>query len=125
MRNSLLNMDGLGVAWYTRAAENYVKDVSGGRPPSINPISTHQRLQLPQPLQQHRNPLPIRLYSRHKWQRRHAGEQPPLRLRPPHFMYNGAISDFTAVRRDMTDLLSYDAYVNVLGSTDSEHAAAL
>ena len=25
----------------------------------------------------------------------------------------------------MTDLLSYDAYVNVLGSTDSEHAAAL
>lgn len=25
----------------------------------------------------------------------------------------------------MTDLLSYDAYCNVLGSTDSEHAAAL
>ena len=40
-------------------------------------------------------------------------------------MHNGAISNFTDIRRDMTDLFSYDAYCNVLGSTDSEHAAAL
>jgi glutamine amidotransferase len=27
MRNSLLNMDGLGVAWYTNATSNYMKDI--------------------------------------------------------------------------------------------------
>jgi glutamine amidotransferase len=40
-------------------------------------------------------------------------------------MHNGVISNFSAIRRDLTDLLSFDAYCNVLGSTDSEHAAAL
>jgi glutamine amidotransferase len=32
MRNSLLNMDGLGIAWYTDAAQNYMKSVKGPRP---------------------------------------------------------------------------------------------
>jgi glutamine amidotransferase len=32
MRNSLLNMDGLGMAWYTNAANNYVKGIHGPRP---------------------------------------------------------------------------------------------
>jgi glutamine amidotransferase len=41
------------------------------------------------------------------------------------FMHNGVISSFADIRRDLTDLLSYDAYCNVLGTTDSEHAAAL
>jgi glutamine amidotransferase len=41
------------------------------------------------------------------------------------FMHNGVISNFSAIRRDLTDLLSFDAYCNILGSTDSEHAAAL
>jgi glutamine amidotransferase len=40
-------------------------------------------------------------------------------------MHNGVVSNFTDIRRDLTDLLSYDAYSNVLGTTDSEHAAAL
>lgn len=40
-------------------------------------------------------------------------------------MHNGVVSDFSAIRRDMTDLMSYDAYCNIFGSTDSEHAAAL
>lgn len=40
-------------------------------------------------------------------------------------MHNGAISNFTTVRRDISHLLAYDAFSNVLGSTDSEHAAAL
>jgi glutamine amidotransferase len=40
-------------------------------------------------------------------------------------MHNGVISNFTTVRRDISHLLSYDAFSNVLGSTDSEHAAAL
>ena len=41
------------------------------------------------------------------------------------FMHNGVISNFSAIRRDITELLSFDAYCNILGSTDSEHAAAL
>ena len=32
MRNSLLNMDGLGIAWYTDAAQNYMSSVTGPRP---------------------------------------------------------------------------------------------
>jgi glutamine amidotransferase len=40
-------------------------------------------------------------------------------------MHNGVISNFTAIRRDISHLLSYDTFSNVLGSTDSEHAAAL
>jgi glutamine amidotransferase len=41
------------------------------------------------------------------------------------FMHNGVISDFHDIRRELTTLVSYDAYCNILGSTDSEHAAAL
>ena len=41
------------------------------------------------------------------------------------FMHNGVISNFSAIRRDLTDVLSFDAYCNIFGSTDSEHAAAL
>jgi glutamine amidotransferase len=40
-------------------------------------------------------------------------------------MHNGVVSNFSTIRRDLTDLLSFDAYCNILGSTDSEHAAAL
>lgn len=32
MRNSLLNMDGLGVAWYTDAVTSYQKNIEGLRP---------------------------------------------------------------------------------------------
>jgi glutamine amidotransferase len=32
MRNSLLNMDGLGICWYTAAASNYVLHLDGPRP---------------------------------------------------------------------------------------------
>jgi glutamine amidotransferase len=40
-------------------------------------------------------------------------------------MHNGVISNFSKIRRDMASLICFDAYCNVLGSTDSEHAAAL
>lgn len=41
------------------------------------------------------------------------------------FMHNGVISDFQDIRREMSTLLSYDNFCNILGATDSEHAAAL
>ncbi|KAJ4377112.1 hypothetical protein N0V86_006553 [Didymella sp. IMI 355093] len=126
MRNSLLNMDGLGVAWYTEASSSYVKHVTGPRPalyksqsPPINDFNfkslcdntetrcvfAHIRASSGSVVTQV-NSHPF-VFGRHV------------------FMHNGVISNFSTIRRDLTDLLSYDAYCNVLGSTDSEHAAAL
>lgn len=41
------------------------------------------------------------------------------------FMHNGFIADFLSIRRQLCELLDQDTYGNVLGSTDSEHLAAL
>ncbi|EAT87068.2 hypothetical protein HBI56_140180 [Parastagonospora nodorum] len=126
MRNSLLNMDGLGIAWYTEATSSYVKHVTGPRPalyksqsPPINDFNfkslcentetrcvfAHIRASSGSVVTQV-NSHPF-VFGRHI------------------FMHNGVISNFSAIRRDLTDLLSFDAYCNILGSTDSEHAAAL
>ncbi|KAF2025658.1 N-terminal nucleophile aminohydrolase [Setomelanomma holmii] len=126
MRNSLLNMDGLGIAWYTEATSSYVKHVTGPRPalyksqsPPVNDFNfkslcentetqcvfAHIRASSGSVVTQV-NSHPF-VFGRHV------------------FMHNGVISNFAAIRRDMTDLMSFDAYCNVLGSTDSEHAAAL
>ncbi|RDI79321.1 hypothetical protein Vi05172_g10711 [Venturia inaequalis] len=126
MRNSLLNMDGLGIAWYTDAAQNYMSSVIGPRPamyksqqPPSNDFNfrslcantetkcvfAHIRATSGSVVTQV-NSHPF-VFGRHV------------------FMHNGAISNFTTVRRDISHLLAYDAFSNVLGSTDSEHAAAL
>ena len=126
MRNSLLNMDGLGIAWYTNAAENYLKHVKGARPalyksqsPPFNDFNfrslcantetkclfAHIRATSGSVVTQV-NSHPF-VFGRHV------------------FMHNGVVSNFPDIRRDLTDLMSYDTYCNVLGSTDSEHAAAL
>ncbi|KAF2108906.1 nucleophile aminohydrolase [Lophiotrema nucula] len=126
MRNSLLNMDGLGVAWYTEAAGAYVKHVNGPRPalyksqsPPINDFNfralcentetkcvlAHIRASSGSVVTQV-NSHPF-VFGRHT------------------FMHNGVIDKFSTIRRDMTDLMSFDAYCNIFGSTDSEHAAAL
>jgi glutamine amidotransferase len=126
MRNSLLNMDGLGVAWYTNAAASYLKNIDGPRPalyksqsPPINDFNfrslcentetncvfAHIRASSGSTVTQV-NSHPF-VFGRHV------------------FMHNGVISNFPAIRRDMTDLMSFDAYCNILGATDSEHAAAL
>lgn len=126
MRNSLLNMDGLGIAWYSPAAGSYIRSVSGTRPalyksqsPPINDFNfrslcentetrclfAHIRASSGTAVTQV-NSHPF-VFGRHTW------------------MHNGAISGFSAIRRELTDLLCFDAYCNVFGSTDSEHAAAL
>lgn len=43
----------------------------------------------------------------------------------PAFMHNGVVSNFTKIRRPMSNLMSEAAFENVFGSTDSEHLAAL
>jgi len=40
-------------------------------------------------------------------------------------MHNGVVSNFLDIRRDLSDMMSFDAYCNIFGTTDSEHVAAL
>ena len=126
MRNSLLNMDGLGIAWYTTAAGNYLKSVNGPRPalyksqhPPINDFnfrslcSNTETLCLFAHIRATSGSVVTQVNSH------------PFVFGCHVFMHNGVISNFSTIRRDMAALLSYDAFCNVLGSTDSEHAAAL
>ena len=126
MRNSLLNMDGLGVAWYTNAAENFSGNVQGRRPALYKsqspPISDFNFRNLCSNTETHCLFAHIRATSGSVVTQVNSH---PFVFGRHVFMHNGAISDFSKIRRDMTDLLTYDAYCNVLGSTDSEHAAAL
>ena len=126
MRNSLLNMDGLGVAWYTDAAESYVKGVNGRRPALYKsqspPISDFNFHNLCNNTETHCVFAHIRATSGSVVTQVNSH---PFVFGRHVFMHNGAISDFSRIRREMTDLMSYDTYCNVLGSTDSEHAAAL
>lgn len=127
MRNSLLNMDGLGIAWYTDSASSYAKDTDGlcaalykSQSPPINDFNfnsicsntetrcvfAHIRATSGSPVNQS-NSHPFLFGSAHA------------------FMHNGVVSDFPAIRRDLLDLMSFDNFCNVHGSTDSEHIAAL
>ncbi|KAI1343249.1 N-terminal nucleophile aminohydrolase [Xylariaceae sp. FL0016] len=126
MRNSLLNMDGLGIAWYTGAASAYVAGTEGPRPalyksasPPTNDFNFRSLCENTEAscLLAH-----IRATS--------GSVVAPVNSHPfvfgrHAFMHNGVVADFARVRRDMMDLMAYDAYENVRGSTDSEHAAAL
>lgn len=126
MRNSLLNMDGLGVAWYTKAAQDYIKGVDGPRPALYKsqspPISDFNFRNLCSNTETYCLFAHIRATSGSVVTQVNSH---PFVFGRHVFMHNGAISSFSNIRRDMTDLFSYDAYCNVLGSTDSEHAAAL
>ena len=126
MRNSLLNMDGLGVAWYTDAAASYIKGVEGNRPAMYKsqspPITDFNFRNLCSNTETYCLLAHIRATSGSVVNQANSH---PFVFGRHAFMHNGAISTFLNVRRDMTDLLSFDAYCNVLGSTDSEHAAAL
>ena len=126
MRNSLLNMDGLGVAWYTNATSDYVKEIEGPRPALYKsqspPINDFNFRNLCENTESYCVMAHIRASS--------GSVVSPVNSHPfvfgRHvFMHNGVVSNFTDIRRSMLHSMSYDAFSNVLGSTDSEHAAAL
>lgn len=126
MRNSLLNMDGLGIAWYTKAATSYMKNIEGSRPalyksqsPPINDFNFRSLCE---------NTETYCLFAHIRASSGSTVTQVnshPFVFGRHVFMHNGVVSNFSTIRRDMTDLMSFDAYCNILGSTDSEHAAAL
>ncbi|KAF1991347.1 N-terminal nucleophile aminohydrolase [Aulographum hederae CBS 113979] len=126
MRNSLLNMDGLGIAWYTNSQTDYVHGVNGPHPAlykSQSPPTNDFNLKS---LCNNTESLCVMAHVRAT----SGSVVTPVNNHPfafgrHSFMHNGAISNFLAIKRDMTDMLSYDAYCNVLGTTDSEHLGAL
>lgn len=119
-------MDGLGVAWYTHAAEKYLKGTKGPRPAlykSQSPPSNDFNFKnLCNNTETHCVFAHIRATSGAAVAQINCH---PFVFGRHVFMHNGVVSNFVEIRREMTDLLSYDAYANMLGSTDSEHVAAL
>ncbi|KAJ9663329.1 hypothetical protein H2198_000846 [Neophaeococcomyces mojaviensis] len=135
-RNSVYNIDGLGVAWYTSANADFERGDSGLsgdgslkeglRPacyktivPPINDINfrsicantetrvcfAHIRAASATPIV-HVNNHPF-IFGRHI------------------FMHNGVVSDFNCIRRAVCGQMCDAAHDGILGSTDSEHIAAL
>lgn len=126
MRNALLNMDGLGVAWYTNAATSYLKSVSGKRPAlykSQSPPCSDFNLRA----------LCANIETTCVFAHVRAGSGGAVTQVNTHpflfgrhlFMHNGVISKFGPMKRQLIDLLSDETYARISGSTDSEHAAAL
>ena len=125
-RNSLYNIDGLGVAWYTTAAAEFNAAVHGARPvaykticPPLNDLNfrslcagaasavvfAHIRAS---------SGTPVAAVNNH-----------PFVFGRHCFMHNGVVSGFTEIRRRLCAELGDDAFGGVLGSADSEHVAAL
>lgn len=116
----------IAVSGYTEASSSYVKHVTGPRPALYKsqspPINDFNFKSLCDNTETHCVFAHIRASSGSVVTQVNSH---PFVFGRHVFMHNGVISNFSAIRRDLTDLLSYDAYCNVFGSTDSEHAAAL
>jgi glutamine amidotransferase len=125
-RNRLFNIDGFGLAWYTRAQNDFVKESSGLRPACYKSTSP--------PLSDFNfrsicaNTATDVLFA-HIRATLGTSVNPtnnhPFLFGRNSFMHNGYISDFVSIRREVSALLDKDVYANVLGSTDSEHLGAL
>lgn len=125
MRNRLFNVDGFGLAWYTKARAEF-GECQGTRPatyknsqPPTNDANFHSICG---------NTITTACFAHIRAAT--ATAVTPINNHPFVFgrhtiMHNGFISDFLDVRRDMLDEIEMDAYKNIHGSTDSEHFAAL
>lgn len=125
-RNSLFNIDGLGLCWYTSAKANFTKGVDGLRPALYKTVSP--------PLNDY-NFRSICANTETKacfGHIRAASDTPitpvnnhPFTFGRHSFMHNGVVSNFLAIRREISNMLDDDTYANCLGSTDSETIGAL
>lgn len=125
-RNSLYNIDGLGVAWYTSSTSDYEASKEGLRPAVYKTVQT--------PI----NDLNFRSICSNTETRvcfahiRAASSTPivavnnhPFLFGRHSFMHNGVVSDFTKIKRGLCAQMSDAAYAAINGGTDSEHIAAL
>ncbi|MCJ1354069.1 MAG: hypothetical protein MMC33_004056 [Icmadophila ericetorum] len=125
-RNRLFNVDGFGIAWYTKARAEFEPHTNGylpalykkAQPPAhdLNFKSicadtatkccfAHIRAATATPIVEVNN-HPF-VFGRHT------------------FMHNGVVANFISISREMCKLMDDDCYANINGSTDSEHFAAL
>ncbi|KAI0476309.1 N-terminal nucleophile aminohydrolase [Xylariaceae sp. FL0804] len=126
LRNSLLNVDGLGVAWYTPAASAYGRG-RGPRPAvykSAQPPTNDANFGS---LCANTESLCLLAHIRAA---SGGTAVTPVNCHPFAFgrhllMHNGVVAGFARVRRAMMAAMAYDAYAAVQGGTDSEHLAAL
>ncbi|KAF2083528.1 N-terminal nucleophile aminohydrolase, partial [Saccharata proteae CBS 121410] len=125
-RNALFNIDGLGIAWYTHAQNDFVRDISGGRPAMYKTIAP--------PLNDFNfRDICANTASKACFGHIRAASGTPITPVNNHpfvfgrhtIMHNGVVTDFVKIRRQVCELLDDDAFANILGSTDSEHIAAL
>lgn len=116
----------MGIAWYTNAAQNYQSSTVGPRPALYKtqspPTNDFNFKNLCNNTETYCVLAHIRATSGSVVA---SVNSHPFVFGRHVFMHNGVVSSFTEIRRDMMDLMTYDAYANVLGSTDSEHVAAL
>ncbi|KAB8360928.1 hypothetical protein FH972_024660 [Carpinus fangiana] len=125
-RNSLLNMDGMGICFYTSASSNFTKDCFGSRPALYKSTS---------PLMNDFNFKNLCNNTETKCCFAHIRASSgasigqvnnhPFTFGRHAFMHNGVVASFTAIKRELSQLLTLEEYAHIQGSTDSEHMAAL
>ncbi|KAK5120840.1 hypothetical protein LTR85_005907 [Meristemomyces frigidus] len=135
-RNSLYNIDGLGVAWYTSSNSDFERGNTGES--SDGMLKDGLRPAVYKTVQPPINDMNFRSIcgnteTRACFAHIRAASSTPIVAVNNHpfiygrhaFMHNGVVSDFTKVKRGMCDQMSDAAYSGINGGTDSEHIAAL
>lgn len=135
-RNVLYNIDGLGVAWYTSANANFerggtIEIADGSTRDDMDPAF----YKTTQPPLNDMNFRSICANTETKVCFAHIRaasgtaiaqvNNHPFVFGRHTFMHNGVVSNFSAIQRHLTSLISDAAFPNIHGSTDSEHLAAL
>ncbi|KAI9721690.1 MAG: hypothetical protein M1828_005058 [Chrysothrix sp. TS-e1954] len=124
-RNSILNMDGCGVAWYSHATEHFVPDTEGSRPAFYKSISPPIHDLNFRHICANTESKAVFAHVRAATSIVQQTNCHPFAFGRHIFMHNGVVANFTDIRRELCDLLDPDVYANVLGSTDSEHLGGL
>lgn len=134
-RNKLLNVDGFGVAWYTYAASDF--DSASSKLAHYDKVDTAHpavyKTTCPPTSDANFRSICANTETRCCFAHIRATSATAVVTVNNHpfvfgrisFMHNGAVSDFVSIRRAICQELDNDVYANVLGSTDSEHVAAL
>lgn len=135
-RNSAINIDGLGVTWYTSSSADFERGNSkisadGTEKQGLHPVAYKT---ITPPI----NDINFRSICANTETRvcfahiRAASGTPivlvnnhPFSMGRHTLMHNGVVTDFHVIRRAMTAKHSDSVYPNILGSTDSEHIFGL
>ncbi|KAK4951144.1 hypothetical protein LTR66_013871, partial [Elasticomyces elasticus] len=135
-RNSVSNIDGVGIAWYTSSNADYEAGETGASADGV--AKSGLRPACYRTIAPPINDLNFRSICANTETRvlfahiRAASATPivhvnnhPFTFGRHIFMHNGVVSDFSAIKRTMCMKMSDAAHAGVLGGTDSEHIAAL